>query len=152
MKHARSQASWGWLIRPIVEQPEYNIFERTKVEFEYADLYKKYKLGLTTWSPLAFGTLTGKYSAGKPDGSRFTTSMFSSGELAEGFEEYVAMADQLKPIAAELGCSLAQMSLVWAVSNENVSSVLVGASRPTQLDENIKALEFVDKITPEVKA
>ncbi|OWY90898.1 Voltage-gated potassium channel subunit beta, partial [Phytophthora megakarya] len=125
---------------------------RTKVEYDYADLYKKYELGLTTWSPLAFGTLTGKYSSGKPDGSRFTTPMFSSGELAEGFEERVKMADQLNPIAEELGCSLAQMSLAWTVSNENVSTVLVGASRPEQLEENIKALEFVDKITPEVKA
>eukprot|EP00644_Phytophthora_capsici_P011030 jgi/Phyca11/14850/fgenesh1_pg.PHYCAscaffold_9_\ len=110
------------LIRPIVEQSQYNIFERNKVEFEYLDLYKKYKLGLTTWSPLAFGTLTGKYSSGRPDGSRFTKPAFASRELVPTFEE------------------------------RHVSTVLVGASRPDQLEENLKALEFVDKITPELKA
>ncbi|KAE9295396.1 hypothetical protein PR003_g24022, partial [Phytophthora rubi] len=74
------------LIRPIVEQAQYNIFVRNKVEFEFVDLYKKYKLGLTTWSPLAFGTLTGKYSDGKPEGSRYTAPMFKEGSpLAEGF-------------------------------------------------------------------
>ncbi|POM80414.1 Voltage-gated potassium channel subunit beta [Phytophthora palmivora] len=112
------------LIRPIVEQAQYNIFVRSKVEYEYLDLYKKYKLGLTTWSPLAF----------------------------EGFAERVEKADKLKPIAKELGCSLAQMSMAWAVANENASTVLIGASRPSQLEENLKALDFVDKITPEVKA
>jgi voltage-dependent potassium channel beta subunit len=140
------------LIRPIVEQAQYNIFERNKVDYEFVDLYKKYKLGLTTWSPLAYGVLSGKYSSGKPDGSRFTTPMFKEGPLAKGFEERVEMADKLKPIAKELGCSLAQMSMAWAVSNEHASTVLIGASRPSQLEENLKSLEFVDKITPEVKA
>ncbi|RLN86315.1 hypothetical protein BBJ28_00010352 [Nothophytophthora sp. Chile5] len=140
------------LIRPVVEQPQYNLFVRTKVDVEYLDLYKKYKLGLTTWSPLAFGTLTGKYSAGRPVGSRFTTAAFKDGPLAEGFDGRVEMADKLKPIAAELGCSLAQLSIAWCVSNEKVSTVLVGASRPSQLEENLKALDVVSKITPEVKA
>ncbi|RLN66353.1 hypothetical protein BBJ29_009139, partial [Phytophthora kernoviae] len=72
--------------------------------------------------------------------------------FVEGFEERVAMADKLVPIAKEVGCSLAQMSIAWAVANENVSTVLVGASRPSQLEENLKALGVVDKITPEVKA
>ncbi|GMF60771.1 unnamed protein product [Phytophthora fragariaefolia] len=140
------------LIRLIVEQPQYNILERNKVEFEYVDLYKKYKLGLTTWSPLANGTLTGKYSAGKPEGSRYTTAMFSSGPFSEGFTERVEMADKLMPIAKELGTSLAQMSIAWAVSNENVSTVLLGASRPSQLEENLKALEVVSQLTLEIKA
>ncbi|ETK93656.1 hypothetical protein L915_03200 [Phytophthora nicotianae] len=141
------------LIRPIVEQAQYNIFVRSKVDFEYLDLYKKYKLGLTTWSPLAFGTLTGKYSDGKPEGSRYTSPMFKEGSpFAAGFAERVEMADKLKPIAKELGCSLAQMSMAWAVANEHASTVLIGASRPSQLEENLKALDFVDKITPEVRA
>ncbi|KAK1934160.1 putative voltage-gated potassium channel subunit beta [Phytophthora citrophthora] len=140
------------LIRPIVEQSQYNIFTRDKVEFEYVDLYKKYKLGLTTWSPLAFGTLTGKYSSGKPDGSRFTKPAFASRELVPTFEERVEIADKLEPIAKELGCSLPQLATAWCVSNEHVSTVLVGASRPDQLEENLKALEFADKITPKVKA
>ncbi|KAG6611951.1 voltage-gated potassium channel subunit beta [Phytophthora cinnamomi] len=140
------------LIRTIVEQSQYNILERNKVELEYVDLYKKYKLGLTTWSPLAYGTLTGKYSAGKPEGSRYTTSMFATGPFSEGFAERVEMAERLMPIAKELGTSLAQISIAWAVSNENVSTVLLGASRPSQLEENLKALDVVSKITPEVKA
>ncbi|RLN83318.1 hypothetical protein BBO99_00002228 [Phytophthora kernoviae] len=141
------------LIRPIVEQAQYNIFERNKVEFDYVDLYKKYKLGLTTWSPLAYGTLTGKYSAGKPEGSRFTTSLFGDDSpFSEGFQERVEAADKLKPIAKELGCSMAQMAIAWAVTNKNVSTVLLGASRPSQLEENLKSLEVVSKITPEVKA
>ncbi|GMF12298.1 unnamed protein product [Phytophthora lilii] len=121
------------LIRPIVamEQSQYNIFECSRVEYAFVDLYKKYKLGLTTWSPLAFGTLTGKYTAGTPEGSRFTTPMIKSGPFHDGFEERVKTADQLKPIAAELGCSLPQMSTAWAVANEKkkVSTVLIGASR-----------------------
>ncbi|KAL4165586.1 Voltage-gated potassium channel subunit beta-2 [Phytophthora ramorum] len=140
------------LMRPVVEQSQYNIFVRNKVEYEYVDLYTKYKLGLTTWSPLAYGTLTGKYSAGKPEGSRFTADMFKAGPLTEGFEERVAMADKLKPIAEALGCSLAQMSIAWAAANDNVSTVMVGASRKSQLEDNLKALNFVSKITPDVKA
>ncbi|KAE8964769.1 putative voltage-gated potassium channel subunit beta [Phytophthora fragariae] len=140
------------LIRPIVEQPQYNIFTRGKVEFDYVDLYKKYKLGLTTWSPLAYGTLTGKYSSGKPDGSRFSKPGFASRVITPSYEERVEVADKLKPIAKELGCSLPQLATAWCVSNEHVSTVLVGASRPEQLEENLKAIEFVDKITPEVKA
>ncbi|KAE9348033.1 putative voltage-gated potassium channel subunit beta [Phytophthora fragariae] len=140
------------LIRPIVEQSQYNIFARSKVEFEYADLYKKYKLGMTTWSPLAYGTLTGKYSNGKPDGSRFSNAAFASRAITPSYEERVEVADKLKPIAKEVGCSLPQLATAWCMSNEHVSTVLVGASRPEQLEENLKAIEFVDKITPEVKA
>ncbi|RLN32349.1 hypothetical protein BBJ28_00019129 [Nothophytophthora sp. Chile5] len=140
------------LIRPIMEQSQYNLFVRSKVDFEYLDLYKKYKLGLTTWSPLAFGTLTGKYSAGTPEGSRFSLAYIAQGPFGQGFAERVEMAEKLKPIAAELGCSLAQMAIAWCVSNENASTVLVGASRPSQLEENLKAIEFVSKMTPEVKA
>ncbi|KAG7392097.1 Voltage-gated potassium channel subunit beta-2 [Phytophthora pseudosyringae] len=106
--------------------------QRALVKFAFTDLYKKYKLSLTTWSPLAFGTLTGKYSASKPDVSRFTTLMFES--IAQG-EEFAN-----------------RLSIAWAVSNEHVSTVLVAGSRPSQIEENVKALEFVSKITPEVKA
>ncbi|GMF31620.1 unnamed protein product [Phytophthora fragariaefolia] len=129
------------LIRSIVEQPHYNILARDKVEFEYVDLYKKYKLGLTTWSLLANGTLTAKYSAGKPEGSWYTTAMFSSGPFSEGFAERVEMADKLMPIAKELGTSLAPMSIASAVSHENVSTILLGARRPPQLEENLMALK-----------
>ncbi|RLN85390.1 hypothetical protein BBJ28_00025422 [Nothophytophthora sp. Chile5] len=142
------------LIRPIVEQPQYNILERNKVEFEFLDLYKKYKLGLTVWSPLSSGMLTGKYSAGMPEGARYSATTLKAGPPIHNdhFAEQVEMTDKLKPIAKELGCSLAQLALAWCVSNENVSTVLLGASRPAQLEENLKAMDFVSKITPEVKA
>ncbi|KAG3079493.1 putative voltage-gated potassium channel subunit beta [Phytophthora idaei] len=140
------------LIRPIVEQSQYNVFTRDKVEYEYVDLYTKYKLGLTTFSPLAFGTLTGKYSSGKPGGSRFTKPAFANRAMVPTYDERVEIAENLKPIAKVLGCSLPQLATAWCVSNEHVSTVLVGASRPEQLEENLKAIEFVDKITPEVKA
>jgi voltage-dependent potassium channel beta subunit len=140
------------LIRPIVEQPQYNIFERNKVEHEFLDLYKKYKLGLTVWSPLCSGALTGKYSAPTED-SRLTTDLQAGPPVTKGmFTQQIKLADKLRPIAKELDCSLAQLALAWCVSNENVSTVLLGASRPSQLEENLKALNFVDKITPEVKA
>jgi voltage-dependent potassium channel beta subunit len=139
------------LVRPIVEQSQYSIFERNRIEFELVDLFNKYKLGITAWSPLAFGTLTGKYSA-DPQGSRMSTQEMRSGLWGTNFDERVAKADQLKPIAAELKCSLPQLALAWCVTNENVSSVIVGASRLSQLEENLKALDVVDRITPEVKA
>ncbi|POM65647.1 Voltage-gated potassium channel subunit [Phytophthora palmivora] len=138
------------LIRPVVEQPEYNLLERFRVEFEYADLYKKYKLGLTTWSPLAFGILTGKYSTGTPEGSRMENPFYKA--FVTDFNGRVAKADKLKPIADELGVSRAQLALAWCVSNENVSSVLMGAKTTDQLEDNLKVLGMLDKLTSEVKA
>ncbi|RLN50927.1 hypothetical protein BBJ28_00026537, partial [Nothophytophthora sp. Chile5] len=133
---------------------QYNILERNKVEFEFLDLYKKYKLGLTVWSPLSSGMLTGKYSAEMPEGARYSATTLKAGPPIHNdhFAEQVEMTDKLKPVAKELGCSLAQLALAWCVSNENVSTVLLGASRPAQLEENLKAMDFVSKITPEVKA
>jgi voltage-dependent potassium channel beta subunit len=140
------------LIRPVVEQSQYNMFVRNKVEYEYVDLYNKYKLGLSTWSPLANGILAGKYSGSTPEGSRFSIKGLKTSALGQDFEKRVAMADQLKPIAEKLGCSLAQLSIAWATTNEHVSTVIVGASRPSQLEDNLKALDVISKITPEVKA
>ncbi|KAG2761189.1 hypothetical protein JG687_00011986 [Phytophthora cactorum] len=138
------------LIRPIVEQTIYSILDRNKVEFEYVDLYKKYKLGLTTWSPLAYGALTGKYSAGTPEGSRMETAMYKA--ISPDFSERVAKADKLKPLAEKLGLSMAELALAWCVSNENVSTVMVGAKTLSQLEQNLKAIEALEKITPVVKA
>ncbi|KAG3151044.1 hypothetical protein PI126_g11193 [Phytophthora idaei] len=138
------------LIRPIVEQTIYSILDRNKVEFEYVDLYKKYKLGLTTWSPLAYGALTGKYSAGTPEGSRMEMAMYKA--ISPDFAERVAKADKLKPLAEKLGISMAELALAWCVSNENVSTVMVGATTLSQLEQNLKAVEALEKITPEVKA
>uniref|UniRef100_K3WXI3 NADP-dependent oxidoreductase domain-containing protein n=1 Tax=Globisporangium ultimum (strain ATCC 200006 / CBS 805.95 / DAOM BR144) TaxID=431595 RepID=K3WXI3_GLOUD len=138
------------LIRPIVEQPQYHIFERSRVEFDYVNLYKKYKLGLTTWSPLAFGILTGKYSKGIPEGARLGIDWIAA--MMPDIDARVAKADKLKVIADELGCSLAQLAIAWCVTNQNVSTVMLGASNVRQLEENLKANAFIDKITPDVKA
>ncbi|KAL3665552.1 Voltage-gated potassium channel subunit beta-2 [Phytophthora oleae] len=138
------------LIRPIVEQPVYSLLDRNKVEFEYVDLIKKYKLGLTTWSPLAFGVLTGKYSTGKPEDSRLENAMFK--DVVPDFNERVTKTDKLKPVADKLGISMVELALAWCVSNENVSTVMIGAKTLTQLEQNLKAIEALDKITPEIKA
>ncbi|GMF44866.1 unnamed protein product [Phytophthora fragariaefolia] len=138
------------LIRPVVEQPIYSILDRNKVDFEFVDLYKKYKLGLTTWSPLAYGALTGKYSAGTPEGSRMESPLFKA--YTPDFAERVVKADKLRPVAEKLGVSMVELALAWCVSNENVSTVMIGARTLTQLEQNLKAIEVVDKITPEVKA
>jgi voltage-dependent potassium channel beta subunit len=138
------------LRKPVVEQPEYNLFRRTKVEEEYARLYGDIGLGLTTWSPLASGLLTGKYLDGVPEGSRAGT--------IEWLRERVTDADAntkvalLKSVADEIGCSLAQLAIAWAVSNRNVSTVLLGASRVEQLEENLQALEVLPELTQERKA
>ncbi|KAF1317654.1 Voltage-gated potassium channel subunit beta, partial [Globisporangium splendens] len=138
------------LIRPIVEQPQYHILERSRVDYDYVNLYKKYKLGLTTWSPLASGVLTGKYSSGIPEGTRLADAFIKS--LQPDLDGRIAKADKLKVIADELGCSLAQLAIAWCASNPNVSTVILGASSVHQLEENLKANDVIDKITPEIKA
>ncbi|RLN97809.1 hypothetical protein BBJ28_00008604 [Nothophytophthora sp. Chile5] len=143
-------ASTLGLVRPIVEQPVYNLLERNKVEFEFADLYKKYKLGLTTWSPLSSGILTGKYSTGTPKGSRLEDPRMKV--MLPNSADLIAKAAKLQTIAKELDCPLALLAIAWCLTNANVSTVLLGAKTPAQLKENLKALEIVDKITPEVKA
>jgi voltage-dependent potassium channel beta subunit len=150
IQEARDIADRLGLIRPIVEQAQYNMLERSKVEFQYSDLYKKHKLGLTVWSPLAYGVLTGKYNDATPEDGRLTNPMWRS--WMPDFEEKVEKSRQLAPIAAKIGCSFAQLSIAWCVSNENVSTVLLGARNSKQLEETIAALAFVDKITPEIKA
>lgn len=137
-------------MRPIAEQPVYSLLDRSKVEFEYADLYKKYKLGLTTWSPLGSGALTGKHSRGTVAGSRMDSAVYKA--FIPDFAERVAKADKLQSVAEELEISLAELALAWCVSNENVSTVIIGARNLAQLEQNLKALPSVVKITPEVKA
>ncbi|RMX64709.1 hypothetical protein DD238_005657 [Peronospora effusa] len=138
------------LIRPIFEQPQYNILKRSRVEFNFDILYKKYNYGLTTWSPLASGILTGKYSKGIPEGSRLSIPAYKS-MLSNGLKEKAAKADKLAEVAKEVGCSLAQLSIAWVAANPHVSTVILGATSIEQLDENLKAMEFVDKITPEIR-
>ncbi|GAB4115674.1 MAG: aldo/keto reductase [Rubrivivax sp.] len=141
----------GWH-RPVVEQPQYHLFHRKRVEQEYARLYDDIGLGLTTWSPLASGLLTGKYRAGIPEGSRGALEHMAF--LRDGLTDAAknAAVAQLEPIAAELGGSLAQLALAWAVGNPRVSSVIMGASRLAQLQDNLGALAVLEKLTPEVRA
>ncbi|PWH15437.1 MAG: aldo/keto reductase [Ardenticatenia bacterium] len=141
------------LIPPTMEQPEYNMFHRERVEKEYHRLYHEIGLGTTVWSPLAGGLLTGKYNEGIPEGSRATLKGYEwvrqRIESEEG-RRNIEKVKQLAPIAQELGCTLAQLALAWCLKNPYVSTVITGASRPEQVMENMKALDVVPKLTPAV--
>jgi voltage-dependent potassium channel beta subunit len=141
----------GWH-KPVVEQPQYHLFHRQRVEKEYARLYEDIGLGLTTWSPLASGLLTGKYRSGVPAGSR--GALESMGFLRDGLTDVAknAAVARLEPIARDLGGTLAQLALAWAARNPRVSSVIMGASRLEQLRDNLGALALLDKLTPEILA
>ena len=138
------------LHKPVMEQPQYNLLHRDRVEKEYARLYADIGLGTTTWSPLASGLLTGKYNDGIPPDSRGTIKGYEW--LQERLTEpsNIAKVKRLAPIAAELSCTLAQMSLAWCLKNPHVSTVITGASRTSQVTENMRALDVVPKLSPEV--
>jgi len=140
------------LHKPVMEQPQYHLFHRKRVEQEYARLYEDIGLGLTTWSPLASGLLTGKYRDGVPDGSR--GAMQGMGFLVKGLTDAGrnAALPQLAIIAAELNCSLAQLAIAWAARNPRVSTVITGASKVAQLRDNLGAVDVLPKLTPEVMA
>jgi len=140
------------LHQPVMEQPQYHLFHRSRVEQEYARLYEDIGLGLTTWSPLASGLLTGKYKDGVPAGSRGSVETYAF--LREGLTHPAknAAVAQLKPIADEMGCTLAQLAIAWAAKNPRVSTVITGASRVEQLRQNLGALDVLDQLTPDVLA
>ncbi len=138
------------LRKPVVEQPEYNLFNRAKVEKEFARLYEDIGLGLTTWSPLASGLLTGKYLNGIPEGSRGENVEWLQDMLRD--EDANAKVQEFKLIADDIGCTSAQLALAWTASNPNVSTVITGASRVEQLNENLQALEVLAELTDEHKA
>lgn len=147
---AISVAERHHLHKPIVEQPVYNLFEQHRFDSEYDAVYKEHGYGSTTWSPLASGVLTGKYKQGIPEDSRGALEEFEwlqGGLLDERRREVV---EKLEPIARDMGATLAQFSLAWCLQNPSVSSVITGASRVGQVHENMKALEFVDRFTPDV--
>lgn len=138
------------LHKPVAEQPVYNLFARHRFSERYKRVYEEYRYGSTTWSPLASGLLTGKYNDGIPEGSRATIEgyEFLRDELTD--EERLDKVKKLEPLAKDMGASLAQFSLAWCLQNPHVSTVLTGASRVEQVKENMKAIEFVDRFTPEV--
>jgi len=139
------------MVGPAMEQPEYNMFARNKVESEYAPLYKNYGIGLTTWSPLASGVLTGKYSKDHiPEGSRFALENYKNLANKSLVDETLNKVEGLKSIASELNVPLAQMAIAWVAKNPNVSSVITGATKEHQVIENMKSLDVIPKLTPEV--
>jgi voltage-dependent potassium channel beta subunit len=138
------------LHKPVMEQPQYHLFHRKRVEKQYLRLYDDMGLGLTTWSPLASGLLTGKYQQGVPDDSRGARRDMAF--LVEGLTHAAKNASvaKLEPIAADLGASVAQLAIAWAAKNPRVSTVITGASRLSQLQSNLAAAEIIPKLTPEV--
>ncbi|MCB9514480.1 MAG: aldo/keto reductase [Candidatus Latescibacteria bacterium] len=153
IRHAHAVAAREHLIPPTMEQPQYHMFHRDRVEREYAPLYADPGLGTTIWSPLAGGLLTGKYDDGVPEGSRPTLEQYAW--LRDDFDgplgaERLPKVRALKAVAEELGCSRAQLALAWCLRNPRVSSVITGASRAAQVEENMKAMELLDALTPAV--
>ncbi|PNW83810.1 hypothetical protein CHLRE_04g217916v5 [Chlamydomonas reinhardtii] len=154
IKQARAIAVRLGLQPPVMEQPEYNLFERHKVESDYAPLYDSEPgLGLTVWSPLASGILTGKYGGGgggtaAPAGSRL--SMEEHKAKLDSRAHHIAAAERLKPLAAELGCSPAQLALAWTLTNPRVSTTITGASKVEQVRDNMGALAVLPKLTPQL--
>ena len=134
------------LHKPVMEQPEYNLFHRDRVEQEYAPLYEEQGLGLTTWSPLASGVLTGKYANGVPAGSRSTLPGYDWLQQTVTNSEWIAATERLRPISNELGCTLSQLAIAWCASNPHVSTVITGASNKAQVVENMGAIEIIPQL------
>jgi len=140
------------LHKPVVEQPVYNLFEQHRFGAGYQPVYEHYGYGATTWSPLASGLLTGKYDGGIPEGSRGSLANMQWMRKSLTDKERLGKVAALEPLASDMGASLAQFSLAWCLQNPHVSSVITGASRAEQLHENLEALEFTDKFSPELMA
>ncbi|MEZ4705391.1 MAG: aldo/keto reductase [Bdellovibrionota bacterium] len=141
------------LCPPTMEQPQYNMLVRQKVEKDFLPLYRQ-GLGTTIWSPLASGVLTGKYNQGVPEGSRLSLSNFQwlkerTLDTADG-KEKLEKAKKLAPIAQSLEMSMAQMAIAWCLKNQNVSTVILGATKEKQLEENLACLELTDRLTPQI--
>jgi aryl-alcohol dehydrogenase-like predicted oxidoreductase len=139
---------WG-LYAPAVEQPQYNMFTRSIVETELVEAAHQHGIGLVTWSPLASGILTGKYNEGIPEGTRLADPNYA---WLRDFvtDEKIAKVQQLAKIARELDCTLAQLAIAWLLRIPEVSSVITGASRVSQVHENLKAIEINEQLTPDL--
>lgn len=135
------------LIPPCVEQPQYNMLVRERFEREYAPLYSKYGIGTTIWSPLASGILSGKYNNGIPPGSRLAQHEWLREQLNP---KTIEKTKELAKLAGDIGCSLAQLSIAWCLKNPHVSSVILGATSESQLEDNLGAIEVKAKLNPDV--
>ena len=149
MEAHRAAAQFG-LIGPSVEQPQYNLLERNKLEYEFLDIFRTVGMGTTIWSPLASGLLTGKYNNGIPEGSRFALEGFDWLKDQWMVEDKLAKVRKLGEVANELGTSLATLSIAWCISNRNVTTAILGATKKEQLTENLKALDVLPKLNAEV--
>jgi voltage-dependent potassium channel beta subunit len=138
------------LHKPVMEQPEYNLFRRRRVEREYRRLYEDIGLGTTIWSPLASGLLTGKYADGVPEDSRGALAGYEWLRDRLTDEQKNAAVLELRTVADELECTLAQLAIAWCARNPNVSTVITGASRAEQVTENMKALDVLPRLTDDV--
>jgi voltage-dependent potassium channel beta subunit len=134
------------LHKPVMEQPQYNLFHRDRVETEYARLYEDIGLGLTTWSPLASGVLTGKYANGIPEGSRSTLPGYEWLQKLVTNPDWLAATERLRSISDKLGCTLSQLAIAWCASNPHVSTVITGASNKNQVIENMKAIDIIPQL------
>ena len=143
-------AKQNHLIGPIVEQPEYNMFARQKVEVEFAQIYKSVGLGTTIWSPLASGVLTDKYLKKFPKGTRLGVEGLEWLKEKNVTEEKLSKVSALHDLSNELGMSLPEMSLAWCLKNDNVSTVILGASKISQLKENMKSIDVLDQMDASV--
>lgn len=149
MEAHRVAAQYG-LLGPAVEQPQYNLLHRDKLENEYLEIFKNVGLGTTIWSPLASGLLTGKYNNGIPGDSRFALQGFDWLVKQWMVEEKLAKVKSLTAFAGELGMPVSTLSIAWAIKNPNVTTAILGATKKEQLAENLKALDVLAKLTPEV--
>jgi len=141
------------LVPPTMEQPEYNMFHRTKIERDYLPLYNEIGLGTTIWSPLASGILTGKYNNGIPEGSRLSLENYEwlKNRIMNGKgPEQIEKVKQLSSIAEDIGTNMTSLALAWCLKNPNVSTVITGASKPEQVKNNMLAIDVVPKITNEI--
>lgn len=138
------------LIGPTMEQPQYNMLHREKVEVEFSQIYKTVGLGTTIWSPLASGILTGKYKDGIKDEFRLNREELSWLRDKNVVDDKLKRVNKIVELANDLGCSAAQLGVAWCLKNPNVSTVILGASKVSQLEENLKAPQFVPKLTEDV--
>ena len=141
------------LTPPTMEQPQYNLLHRDKVEAEFTPLYENFGLGTTIWSPLASGMLTGKYNDGIPDDSRLALPGYEWLRdlwVSEDGQQKLEKVRQLTALAKDIGISITHLSLAWCLKNPNVSTVILGASRLVQLKDNLKSLDAIEKLTPKV--
>jgi voltage-dependent potassium channel beta subunit len=149
---AHAAAQQYRLIGPTMEQPQYNMFERYKMELEYPPIFRNAGMGTTIFSPLAAGFLTGKYQGGIPAGARLSMGGFEWLKKRWLQEDRINKVEKLKAVAARLDTAMSSLAIAWTIANPNVTTAILGATKKEQLLENLKALDVLPRLTPEVLA